>query len=188
MFHKVIYDGKLIEAWDRANSSGRLGADNIIDITFGVVSVILTVISIYLTCRHQTSREPDVEHGTDFEVKSITPDPETASIPLYPNTGSFPVESDHTIKSAANYPQSDDLSTANHYDISSEASPTQHRIANLQAWPNFSSRAPNIQHQIPSPTVQWWPDAPEIITTSESPASHAHYHHSLQSFLLKELE
>ncbi|KAJ8068281.1 hypothetical protein OCU04_003848 [Sclerotinia nivalis] len=171
-----------------------LGADNIIDITFGVVSVILAVISIYLTCRHHPSREPDIEHGTDFEGKSIIPDPGTASIPLYSNTRSFPVESDQTVESAANYPQPDSLSTADYYDISSGASHTQHQIAalNLQPWPNISSRAPNIQHQIPSPTVQWWPDTPEVTpevtTTSESPTSHAYYHHSLQSFLLKELE
>ncbi|CAD6445090.1 f3dfdf58-ab21-4972-817f-469e6503dc26 [Sclerotinia trifoliorum] len=167
-----------------------LGADNIIDITFGVVSVILTVISIYLTCRQHTSREPDVEHGTDFEVKSIIPDPGTASIPLYTNVLSFPVESDQTIKSTASYQQPDSLSNADYYDISSEASHTQHQIAtsNLQSSPNFSSGAPNIQYQIPSPTVQWWSDTPEGMTTSESPASHTHYHHSLRSFIIKELE
>ncbi|KAF7865868.1 hypothetical protein EAF04_006033 [Stromatinia cepivora] len=167
-----------------------LGTDNIIDITFGIASVILAVISIYLTCRHHTSREPDIEHGADFEVKSIIPDPGIASIPLYSNMRSFPAESDQTVESAANYLQPDNLSTADYYDIFSQASHTQHQIAapNLQSWPDISSRAPNIQHQIPSPTVQWWPDTPKVTTMPESPASDAYYHHSLQSFLSKELE
>lgn len=33
-----------------------VGADNIIDITFGVTSVILTMITIYLMCKNQNSR------------------------------------------------------------------------------------------------------------------------------------
>ncbi|KAB8291636.1 hypothetical protein EYC80_006436 [Monilinia laxa] len=141
-----------------------LAADNIIDITFGVASVLLTTITICLMCKQHKSREIDMENGIDHVVKSIVPYPEPFSIPTYHSMRSWPAELEQTAGSLP-FVQQPDIPPAHPYHV--------------------YSRIPRMQRQTPLQHVQPDPDTMEFTTVSEFPDSHIYYH-SLRTFLLNE--
>ncbi|KAF7879773.1 uncharacterized protein EAF02_007943 [Botrytis sinoallii] len=144
-----------------------LGADNIIDITFGVTSAILTMITIYLMCKHHNSRVPelDVEQGRDFKLNPTIPNSDPVSIPSYSDLRSLPMTLNQAVVSFPIAPQPDILPSTPSYQTASEIT--------------------LAQHQILEQTIQSFPITTDIATVPDLPGSHAYYH-SLQSFFLNE--
>ncbi|TEY51217.1 hypothetical protein BOTCAL_0269g00050 [Botryotinia calthae] len=144
-----------------------LGAGNIIDITFGVISVILTMISIYLMCKHHNARVPelDIEQGRDSKLNPTMPDSDPASIPSYYYPQSFPMALNQAVVP---------------FPIASQAgfSPS------TQSFQTTSQNTP-VQNQIPPQNPQCLPIPTNMATVSDHPNSHAYYH-SFQSFFLNE--
>ncbi|QSZ29304.1 hypothetical protein DSL72_003817 [Monilinia vaccinii-corymbosi] len=142
-----------------------LGADNIIEITFGVSSIILKMVEIYLMCKQHKSREVDIEHGIHHEPKPIIADPEPVSILPHQHMRSLSAESDQAAKL---------LSSISHRDV-------------LPTHPyGISSQVPRVQQQVPSQTIQPCPDTMEVTKPSDSTDSHIYYHS--RAFLSNELE
>ncbi|KAF7935203.1 uncharacterized protein EAE97_008110 [Botrytis byssoidea] len=143
-----------------------LGADNIIDITFGVTSVILTMITIYLMCKNQKSRVPelDIEQGRDLKLNPIIPNPDPVSTPSYFDLRSLPTLNQAVVP----------FPVAPHPDISPSTPSYQ-----------TASEITLARHQIPEQNVQSFPITTDIATVPDIPGSHTYYH-SLHSFFLNE--
>ncbi|KAF5871319.1 uncharacterized protein Bfra_007835 [Botrytis fragariae] len=144
-----------------------LGADNIIDITFGVTSAILTMITIYLMCKHQKSRVPelDIEQGRDFKLNPTIPNPDSVSTPSYSDLRSSPMTLNQVVVPLPVAPQPDVPPNTPSYQTASQIT--------------------LAQHQIPEQNVQSFPVTTNIAIAPDLPGSHAYYH-SLHSFFLNE--
>ncbi|KAF7944243.1 hypothetical protein EAE96_010645 [Botrytis aclada] len=144
-----------------------LGADNIIDITFGVTSAILTMITIYLMCKQQKSRIPelDVEQGRDFKSDPTISNLDPVSIPPYSDLRSLPMTLNQAVVPFSVTPRPDIPPSTPVYQTASQVT--------------------LVQHQIPEQNVQSFPITTDIATVPDPPISHAYYH-SFQTFLLNE--
>ncbi|KAF7897790.1 uncharacterized protein EAF01_008756 [Botrytis porri] len=149
-----------------------VGADNIIDITFGVTSAILTMITIYLMCKHHKSRgklvpELDVEHGRDFKLNPTILNPDPVSILSYSDLRSLAIALDQVVVPLSVTPQLDIPPSTPSYQTASQIT--------------------IVQHQIHEQNVQASPITTDLATVLDPPSSHAYYH-SLQNFFLNESE
>ncbi|TGO19527.1 hypothetical protein BPAE_0341g00090 [Botrytis paeoniae] len=142
-----------------------LGADNIIDITFGVTSAVLTMITIYLMCKHHNSRELDIEQGREFKPNPTIPHPDPVSIPSYSDLRSLPMTLNQAVVPLPVVPRPDISPSTPSYQTASQIT--------------------LIQHQISEQNVPSFPITTDIATVPDLPNSHAYYH-SLQSFFLNE--